>query len=125
MSFLELRVAYKQNMKDIESQLFPESENDFDNMTDSESIRKYLHNQRIRTYLNNLRQSYQTLGLRLGEEVDPAWLKGLTLLEKSVFVSRFANRKKYSEIAKKYSLPHTEVRHIFESSLRTVLNNII
>lgn len=123
MSLLELRAVYKKNIKELESQLLPESDV-FGYLMNYKTIRNYLYNQRIRGYLNNLRKAYETLGLRIGEEVDPLWLEGLTELEKAIFVNRFTEKKNYPEIAAKYNLTVKEVKQIFRSSLRTVLKNL-
>jgi|SRR5690625_3250218 len=121
---LELHVNYKKEMKELEELLKEDGSNSLSGKIENEDIINYLHKRRIRNRLNNLRTSYELLGIRRGEKIPVEWLKGLNKTEKRIFKDYFEKRKRYSEIGSSLGLEKEEVKKIIRYSIKRVMENI-
>ena len=119
---IELHAHIKKDMRELQSVL--EKQSDLSGQISPEDMVTYLHNRRIRTFLSHLRESYSSLGIRLGEQPKREWLYSLTDVERTVFIERFMNKKGYIEIAKQQKMNPEDVRIYFKKAIQKIIENI-
>jgi DNA-directed RNA polymerase specialized sigma subunit len=126
-NFLELRKSYRVSMKTLESCLHVD-ENDYDDYipekADWNAIKRELHNEEVRSLLNNTRTGYEYLGIRLGGTVKTEWLNSLSPLEKRIFLLRYKRKKGFLSIGEMMGISPREAQKIFRSALNKVMKNI-
>ncbi|GGK33013.1 hypothetical protein GCM10010965_27380 [Caldalkalibacillus thermarum] len=126
-NFLELRKSYRVSMKTLESCLHVD-EHDYDDYipekADWNEIKRELHNEDVRSLLNNAKTGYEQLGVRLGGAIKNEWLNELNPLEKKIFLLRYKHKKGFLSIGEKTGMSPKEAQKIFRSALNKVMKKI-
>jgi hypothetical protein len=125
MDFLQLLSSYQENrsaflkeghVKRTECSLSP--------FFNDEETNSYLKQQRFNQYASNCTYAIENLGIRLGEKIDPHYLKELSTREQQIFLMRYEEKAGFLQIAAYLKLHVHDVQAIFKRTVRKLVKTL-